>query len=59
MVHTLSTVVEADDCVAVQGEFNGVLRDNRETSLRFADFFRLSPAGQFIRRDTYFFAPLV
>jgi len=27
--------------------------------LRFADFFILTAEGQFSRRDTFFFAPLV
>jgi len=57
--HTLTAVVESGDCVAVHGEFNGVLHDDRETSLRFADFFRLTAAGEFSRRDTFFFSPLV
>lgn len=57
--HTVTTTVESGDSVAVHGEFNGVLHDDRETSLRFADFFRLDADGRFSRRDTFFFAPLV
>lgn len=57
--HTVTTAVESGDCVAVHGEFNGVLHDNRKTSLRFADFFRMDADGRFARRDTFFFAPLV
>jgi steroid delta-isomerase len=57
--HTVSTVVSEDDRIAVHGEFNGVLHDGREVGLRFADFFTVTPEGQFSRRDTFFFAPLV
>jgi steroid Delta-isomerase len=57
--HTLSTVVAHGRDVAVHGEFRGVLRDEREVSLRFCDFFVLGPDGRFTRRDTFFFAPMV
>jgi steroid Delta-isomerase len=57
--HTITGLVASDECVAVQGEFTGSLRDNRTTHLRFADFFRFSPTGQVSRRDTFFFTPLV
>ncbi|WP_433393084.1 nuclear transport factor 2 family protein [Micromonospora sp. KLBMP9576] len=45
--------------VGVHGTFRGVLRDGREITLRFADFFSLTPQLTFLRRDTFFFAPLV
>ncbi|HET9894001.1 MAG TPA: nuclear transport factor 2 family protein [Streptosporangiaceae bacterium] len=57
--HTLTTLVVAENDIAVQGEFSGVLRDGREVSLRFADFFSFGPDNLFSRRDTYFFAPMV
>jgi ketosteroid isomerase-like protein len=57
--HTLTAVVADGRRVAVHGAFDGVLRDGRPVSLRFADFFVLAPDGRFTRRDTYFFAPLV
>ncbi len=57
--HTLTALVAAGNDVAVQGEFSGVLRDGRQVSLRFADFFSFGPDNLFARRDTYFFAPLV
>jgi ketosteroid isomerase-like protein len=57
--HTVTTMVESGSQVAVTGEFSGSLRDGREVSLRFADFFVVSPEGRFSRRDTYFFAPMV
>ena len=57
--HRLMAIVATDRDIAVQGEFSGVLRDGRETSLRFADFFSFGANGLIVRRDTYFFAPLV
>jgi ketosteroid isomerase-like protein len=57
--HTITGIVAADSDIAVQGEFSGVLRDGREVSLRFADFFSFGSGDLFARRDTYFFAPLV
>jgi steroid delta-isomerase len=60
--HTVSTLVHDDshshDTVAVEGVFDGQLKDGREVSLGFADFFVLD--GELIRgRRTYFYAPLV
>ncbi len=43
--HTLTAIVAAGRDVAVHGEFSGVLRDGRQTSLRFADFFCFGPDG--------------
>ncbi|MFC9951540.1 nuclear transport factor 2 family protein [Streptomyces prasinus] len=57
--HTVTSVTAAGGDVAVQGGFRGELRDGSTVSLRFADFFTLSPEGLFTRRDTYFFSPLV
>lgn len=57
--HTLSQVTADGDGVAVHGEFAGVLKDGRQVSLRFADFFTLADDGLFARRDTFFFAPMV
>ena len=57
--HVLSAVVAAGDDVAVHGEFRGVLRTGQSVNARFADFFSLGLDGHFVRRDTFFFAPLV
>ena len=57
--HTLKAIVGTGRDIAVQGEFNGELRDGRQTSLRFADFFTFGDDGLIASRDTYFFAPLV
>lgn len=57
--HVLSAVVAAGGDVAVRGEFEGVLRNGQRVSARFADFFSLGLDGHFVRRDTFFFAPLV
>ncbi|MFF2331561.1 MULTISPECIES: nuclear transport factor 2 family protein [unclassified Streptomyces] len=57
--HTVTTMVLSGSQAAVNGEFSGSLRDGREVSLRFADFFAIGPEGRFCRRDTFFFAPMV
>ena len=57
--HTLVELVADASSVAVKGEFNGRLKDGRQVSLRFADFFTLDASLRFARRDTYFFAPMV
>jgi steroid Delta-isomerase len=57
--HTLTMLVAAGNHVAVHGDFSGVLCDGRRVDVRFADFFTLGPGGHFVRRDTFFFAPLV
>jgi ketosteroid isomerase-like protein len=57
--HALAMVVETGRDVAVHGEFTGVLRNGRQVSVRFADFFSLGSDDRFVRRDTFFFAPLV
>jgi|HubBroStandDraft_4_1064222.scaffolds.fasta_scaffold514814_2 steroid delta-isomerase len=57
--HTITTMVANASDVAVHGGFDGVTNDGDEVSLRFSDFFALSPDGRFSRRDTFFFTPLV
>ncbi|QIS21222.1 nuclear transport factor 2 family protein [Nocardia terpenica] len=57
--HTLSQVTAAESDVAVHGEFAGVLKDDSEVTVRFADFFALDADGFFTRRVTFFFAPSV
>ncbi|MGB3440890.1 MAG: nuclear transport factor 2 family protein [Actinophytocola sp.] len=57
--HTLSRMTVDDAGAAVHGQFAGVLKDGREVSLRFADFFVVGEDGLFARRDTFFFAPMV
>ncbi|MDT0328086.1 nuclear transport factor 2 family protein [Nocardiopsis lambiniae] len=57
--HTPESVVVGADGVAVQGRFEGVLKNGRSVSLRYADFFGTAPDGRFRRRDTYFFSPMV
>lgn len=57
--HTITAIVASGAEVAVQGQFVGVLRDGKQVSLRFADFFSFGPDDLFAKRDTYFFAPLV
>lgn len=57
--HTLQKVVADGTSVATYGEFNGTLKDGRTASLRFADFFTVRPDGQFSRRDTFFYSPMV
>lgn len=57
--HTLRTAVCDGATVAVQGEFEGVLKTGDNVRLRFADFFSIASDGLFSRRDTYFFTPMV
>jgi ketosteroid isomerase-like protein len=57
--HTLSSAVIGDGEAAVHGTFEGVLKDGRQVTLRFADFFTFSGEGVFQSRDTFFFAPMV
>lgn len=57
--HTLTTTMADGNRIAVNGDFQGVLKDGREVSLAFADFFVLDHERLFARRDTYFFSPLV
>jgi ketosteroid isomerase-like protein len=57
--HTLDRLTVDETGAAVHGQFTGVLKDGREVSLRFADFFVVGEDGLFARRDTFFFAPMV
>lgn len=57
--HTVTTVTEQLPRVAVSGEFTGMLKNGRQVTLEFADFFTIGSDDLFIRRDTYFYAPLV
>jgi steroid Delta-isomerase len=56
--HTLRSVVAEGDLVAVEGDFEGVLRDGRGVAVRFADILEFND-GLIVRRDTYFDAPAV
>jgi ketosteroid isomerase-like protein len=56
--HVLDRIIEQGDAIAVFGEFHGVLHSGAPVDLRFADYFGLGVDGLFVRRDTYFFAPL-
>ena len=57
--HTIDSVVTSGCEVAVRGKFNGLLSDGRQVTLRFADFFVLTPEMTFVHRETFFFTPLV
>ncbi len=56
--HEVENLVIEGERVAVQGSFEGTLKDGSRTSLRFADFFVFHDMT-IIRRDTYFDAPLI
>jgi len=56
--HHIDRTVEDDRGVAVEGRFEGRLKDGREVALRFADFFQVEQ-GCITGRRTYFYAPLV
>lgn len=57
--HTVDRVLVAGGRAAVQGRFDGVLKDGSEVAVEFADFFDVDDAGAFTERTTYFYAPLV
>jgi ketosteroid isomerase-like protein len=58
--HEVTRILAVDGVAAVHGAFDGVLTDGSKVSLRFADFFELRPGDRrFVRRDTFFFAPMV
>ncbi|WP_225829131.1 nuclear transport factor 2 family protein [Streptomyces naphthomycinicus] len=57
--HALIDMVAAGGHVAVQGRFNGRLKDGSASEVRFADFFRFNERGLIQRRDTYFFRAAV
>jgi ketosteroid isomerase-like protein len=56
--HTVIRVVRDENDIAVQGTFEGTLRDGSTTQLEFADFYRTTERG-FAERTTYFYTPLV
>lgn len=56
--HTILRTIESEGAVAIEGRFDGRLKDGRLVSLGFADFFELS--GELIQgRRTYFYTALV
>ncbi len=57
--HTVTSVLIEDDSAAVQGRFQGTLKDGSRVDLRFADFFRVDAHGLFAERRTYFYSPMV
>jgi steroid Delta-isomerase len=57
--HTVSTMLVSTGEVAVHGSFHGALRDGAQVDLRFADFFVFGGASTIVRRDTFFFAPMI
>lgn len=56
--HALEEVLGSGPSLAVQGGFAGRRLDGSPIELRFSDFFELGSNGRFIRRETYFSAPL-
>ncbi|WP_228562315.1 nuclear transport factor 2 family protein [Catenulispora rubra] len=58
-IHTVSQLVIDGHTAAVEGEFEGTLRDGMAVALRFADFFEVNEDLLFEVRNTYFFTPLV
>lgn len=56
--HMLHSVLVDGPNVAVEGTFDGKLRDGASVSVRFADFFSLRN-GKFANRKTYFYAESV
>jgi ketosteroid isomerase-like protein len=57
--HSVTSVVEDGNVVAIAGDFVGELKDGSTARLRFADFFTFGSGGRFSSRETFFFAPLV
>jgi hypothetical protein len=55
----LSSLIVQTRNVAVHGVFCGTLRNGADVRIRFADFFKLSADGLFVRRDTFFFQAAV
>ena len=56
--HVVKVLLVDGDRVAVEGEFEGFLRDGSEVNLRFADFFRFTE-GLIAERASYFDVPAV
>lgn len=57
--HTVETEVVGPGGVAVNGTFEGTLKDGSARRLRWADFYTFTPEGLVATRDTFFFAPMV
>lgn len=53
--HTLHEILAEEDSAAGHGVFEGTLKDGRETSIGFADFFRFDAGGLITARTSYFF----
>ncbi len=51
--HTLKNIIVKDNFVVVEGEFNGILKDNSKTYTKFADIYTFKD-GKAIKRHTYF-----
>lgn len=58
-VHTLEAVAASGNHLAVRGSFVGAKHDGTAVELRFSDFFTLADDHRFVRRETFFSAPLV
>jgi ketosteroid isomerase-like protein len=56
--HDLARVLEDERGVAVEGTFEGCLKNGEQVSVRFADFFEMRDGLIAVRR-TYFFTPQV
>lgn len=56
--HTLHMLMVDDNTVAVEGTFDGTLRDGRDVSVRFADVFELGD-GLVTNRRSYFFVAAI
>ncbi|WP_369275978.1 nuclear transport factor 2 family protein [Streptomyces sp. R11] len=57
--HVISKAIIQGGEVAVHGTFRGMLHNGAEISVRFADFFTVTPLGTFSARTTFFYTPLV
>ncbi|GIF96870.1 nuclear transport factor 2 family protein [Catellatospora citrea] len=57
--HQLHQIVADGSRIAVNGTFDGVLKDHTCVSLAFADFFTLAGDGRFQERRTFFGVPAV
>ncbi|MEU0005787.1 nuclear transport factor 2 family protein [Streptomyces sp. NPDC006314] len=58
-LHSLDQLIASGRNVAVHGQFRGRLKNGRDASLRFADFFTLTDGGLIAGRQTFFDSPLV
>ena len=55
--HEISSLVVESDCAAIQGIFQGQLRDGSHVEIRFADFMTIDEKGRIADRTTYFYSP--